>query len=62
MAALKAVDAHTIPWAQDGYLCHFDLSEEASGTNGQEDDCTVSLKKMHSAKKTLRHRRVRIPA
>ncbi len=42
MAALKAVDAHTIPWAQDGYLCYLDRSEEASNTNGQEDDHTVS--------------------
>ncbi len=42
MAALKAVDAHTIPWALDGYLCHLDLSEETSSTNRQQDDCTVS--------------------
>ncbi len=42
MAALNAVDAHTIPWAQDGYLCHLDLSKETSTTNEQQDDCTVS--------------------
>ncbi len=43
MAAFKTVDAHTLAWARDGYPCHLDLLEEASGTNGHEHDHTVSL-------------------